>query len=322
MTRRNIAGIVGCMGLVVAGFVAFATPAEASVPLDSKCSTGWYVNDDEASLMPDQTEDGLVFDGPSLIHHATDYSLGSAPNNGSFTSKNVTGVKPLFKMETSAPYSTVNKTSDGKFWSSKVPAGTDGAQDNPVSSLADLVGKWNYTSSTRVSTFGVGYANDTGNKATVTSITFGSKTYDMTCKPKPTPTATSTRDCMAYVFTGTKENLCKAFAGASTATKATCAQIKYRVTLVNAKNDPWGLDGSGGNVGTVGVGCESNPLKPRPTPTATRTSAAPVGVVGAGPSLPVTGPPIGVLVGVGALILVAGVGAIVLTGRRKRRFTA
>jgi LPXTG-motif cell wall-anchored protein len=99
-----------------------------------------------------------------------------------------------------------------------------------------------------------------------------------TATPTTGPTQTATpkpQDCQAYLYTGTQENLCKDFPGDQGS--VTCADVEYRVTLVNKSDDPWGLDGSGGNIGTVGVGCESNPLKPT-------GSAAPVPA-----GLPVTG---------------------------------
>jgi LPXTG-motif cell wall-anchored protein len=171
--------------------LAFSVPVILSAPADATpaaattipCLPGWYVNGDEANLLPKSGADGLLFDGPSLIHHATTpVALASAPSDGAFAvSGSVTGVKPLFKMETSGPYSTINKTADGKYWSSKITTG-DGSQSAPVTTLGSLVGKWNYTADTKVVTFGVGYANDAGNKALVTSVTFGEKTYPLTCK--------------------------------------------------------------------------------------------------------------------------------------------
>jgi hypothetical protein len=53
-------------------------------------------------------------------------------------------------------------------------------------------------------------------------------------------------------------------------------------------------------------------------PTGSRSSAAGV----AGPSLPVTGPGIGVLVGSGAVVLALGIGLVVATRRRRSKFAA
>jgi LPXTG-motif cell wall-anchored protein len=184
------------MALVVGGWVAFATPAEASKPLPATCTNGWYVNDDEGNLMPTQTQNGLVFDGPSLIHHAASGFFHDAPSDGYFVVKGaVTGNLPLFKMETYYPYSTVNKASGG-WWSSKIATGA-GSQSSPVPTIAALSGLAPYTGATVLISFGVGYANDSGNKATISAIVFNGHKYDMTCvvtpphKPVPVPTKTS-----------------------------------------------------------------------------------------------------------------------------------
>lgn len=179
---------------VAAALLGVAAPAQATEPgatVRAICDKAWYVNGDEGALKPKQTNDGLVFDGPSLIHRAAPAStkLTPAAEDGAFTVTGaVTGVKPLFKMETGSPYSTVNKTGDGKFWRTGVASGA-GSQAAPVDHLADLIGTGDgtklFTADTVIATFGVGYANDAGNKALVTSVTFGAKTYSLACKTKP-----------------------------------------------------------------------------------------------------------------------------------------
>ena len=158
----------------------------------TKCNADWYVNPDETALKPKQLPRGLLFDGPSLIHHKTSgYTLKNVPTNGTFAAHVYAGARPLFKMETSNPYSTINKSATGKWWSSKIAASELGGQSNPVDSPADLIGKYTYTETTTVASFGVGYGNDTGNKALVTAIRFGSHFYSLACRPhhpKPTPT--------------------------------------------------------------------------------------------------------------------------------------
>ena len=125
----------------------------------------------------------------------------------------------------------------------------------------------------------------------------------------PTTTPPTPQDCEAYLYTETKENLCKEFPGNQE--DITCEDVKYRVTLVNENNDPWGLDG---NTGTPGIGCESNPLKPTTelTPAAT---PSPVGL------LPVTGDGGGnkmpYVVGAAAVVLVAG--ALLVFASRTRK---
>src|SRR4051812_9064941 len=204
--RRNeyprMRRILAMAGVVAAAMLAIAPTAYASTQTGdgadhSTCNADWYVNPDEAALKPTQTRWGLLFDGPSLIHHkpAAAYTLAHVPSS-SFHAHLYNGVLPLFKLETSAPYSTLNKTADGKWWSSKIASG-DGSQGQPVDSPADLVGKGSYTDATTVLSFGVGYANDSGNKALVTSVRFGAHFYSLACRPhkpghSPTPTPSTT----------------------------------------------------------------------------------------------------------------------------------
>ncbi len=181
--------VAGCTVALAPVAASAATDNKDPIPVTSDCIQGWYVNPDEGNLLPEQVEEGLLFDGPSLVHHATSFTLLTVPTDGSFEADVETGVAPLFKLETLPPaqYSTINKTSAGTWWSSKIAAADPGGQSNPVASPANLVGKWNYTEATTVFSFGVGYANDAGNKAVVSSVTFNETTYDLTCRPEPTP---------------------------------------------------------------------------------------------------------------------------------------
>lgn len=188
MKSKRFAGVV----LAVAAFLAYITLAGVGVGMTavpqgshkviSNCSSDWYVNGDEADLLPKQVPLGFWFEGPSLVHRllAVPVALKDAPLNGGFTAVTVVGVKPLFKMETTAPYSTVNKTADGKYWSSKIATGL-GSQAMPLDTLAALAALPPYTADTKVYSFGVGYANDKGNHALVTSITFGGSKFELKC---------------------------------------------------------------------------------------------------------------------------------------------
>jgi len=194
--------ILAMAGVVAAAMLAIAPATYASAQTGSTgdhstCNADWYVNPDETALKPKQLRRGMLFDGPSLIHHkpAAAYTLTHVPNSG-FQAHLFKGVLPLFKLETTAPYSTINKTADGKWWSSKIASG-EGSQGQPASSPADLVGKWNYTAATTILSFGVGYANDAGNTALVTSVSFDGHVYSLGCRPhkpshSPTPTPSTT----------------------------------------------------------------------------------------------------------------------------------
>ncbi|HEY7225431.1 MAG TPA: LPXTG cell wall anchor domain-containing protein [Micromonosporaceae bacterium] len=197
---KRLLAVLTATGLAGLGTFAVSQPAYATqnqpIPVVSDCTQEWYVNPDEGDLLPEQTEGGLLFDGPSLVHHATNVLLSDL-QPGTFVATLDTGVLPLFKVETDSPYSTLNYVGDGTtdlWWSSKILATDPGGQNNPIAA-ADFIGKATtgsgnppYTSTTHVFSFGVGYANDVGNKATVSSVTFDGQTYDLTCQPEPTDT--------------------------------------------------------------------------------------------------------------------------------------
>jgi LPXTG-motif cell wall-anchored protein len=197
--------IIGWLALAVgvaflAAFGLSATPAAATTaphPVESTCHQGWYVNHDEAALLPEQVEDGFLFDGPSLVHRAvTPVKLADAGTGASLNATVITGVAPLFKYETLNPYSTINVLSDGKVWSSKIPSGP-GSQADPVNSVTLLPGIAPYTANTVIYSIGAGYGNDTGNKAVVTSITYGPTTYELDCGVQESPSATPSASASA-----------------------------------------------------------------------------------------------------------------------------
>ena len=132
-----------------------------------------------------------------------------------------------------------------------------------------------------------------------------------TTPPTTGPTHRPDRDCEAYLYTGTRTNLCADFRHSR---HPSCHAVKYRVTLPDYRNDPWGLDGPVGPpfTGVRGLGCENNPLKPAPA------SSAPA--PGGGGGLPVTGTDVPVIAGFGLALLAAGAGTVLLQRRRARRF--
>lgn len=178
----------GALVALVGGGVSWAaTPDSASATTGYPtrvCNTKWYVNPDEGALKPhQQTTQGLVFDGPSLIHFHANVTLGHAANYSAYFSAHVVhGAAPLLKLETS-PYSTINKGAGG-WWSTKIASGP-GSQNSPVAHLGDLIGKWNYTASTTIVSYGVGYANDQGNKAIVSFVRFGPYAQSLKCVVRP-----------------------------------------------------------------------------------------------------------------------------------------
>lgn len=172
---------------------------------------GWFVNDDENSaddpqgdLRPEPTVDGLKFTGKDLIHRKLSEPLALVDaKGGSFTATGDTD-KVVMKWETTAPYATIVRNPEGKFWSSKIPASDAGGQSNPVDTIADLIGKTapggkTFTDDTKITTFGVGYWTESGTTV-VSAITFHGEGGPLTCQPpvttppttKATPTASHT----------------------------------------------------------------------------------------------------------------------------------
>ncbi len=119
----------------------------------------------------------------------------------------------------------------------------------------------------------------------------------LTAFPGAAHAATPDGPCTAYVYTGSTHNLCDKFPGAGPA-KVRCADVGYRVSLVrDGGEDPWGLDGGGASQGTVGVGCESYPIRVFSTPAPSQstsvkpsTSASNPHHVSSTPNPPVNGP--------------------------------
>ncbi len=157
MRLRRLVGvtIAGSVALAIAAFPVAATAASAPaaaravdpIPVESACHDGWYVNPDEGPLLPSQEHGGFLFDGPSLVHRliTPTLPLGSL-GPGTFTRDVLIGVAPLFKVETTLPYSTLNYVGNGTtdlWWSSKIAAGSLGGQDHPITAAA-MIGKYTY----------------------------------------------------------------------------------------------------------------------------------------------------------------------------------
>lgn len=193
--KRWIVSLAAGVGLAMLGAPAYATETSHPIKDSVGCPNAedWYTNQDEGDNTPTQKADGWLFEGKDLIHHATGPLDLADVKGGDFTAEGSAN-KLVFKMETTAPYSTIVQTPDGKFWSSKVPAGK-GSQAAPVDKVIDLTdsdvieqpGK-EYTGATKVTTFGVGYWTESG-ETLVKSIKFRGKTYKTDCQPVPSTSA-------------------------------------------------------------------------------------------------------------------------------------
>lgn len=272
---KKLALAIAAAALAVVGLAA---PAQATKPVSS-CSSGWYVNPDEAALTPLEKSGGLLFDGPSLVHHAASGLLVDAAGDGSFVAVVQAGVAPLFKFETSKPYSTINKTAAGLYWSSKIVAG-EGSQASPVT-LAKLATLAPYTEATVLLSFGVGYANDAGNKALVTAVVYAKITYSFTCVPKTTtPTSTTVPPTTSSVPTSTSSPATTSEPPVISTTSSTAAGVGVGTTVIPAARTGTVADES---LAYTGAGMD----------------------------------PAGLLIGA-ALMILGGAGLIVMTIRRRR----
>lgn len=334
MKTRLAAALAGLAGLVAAGLVVVAAPAQATNHIhatvtqpDPVCEATWEMRGATGAYPT------VVFGGPPDGSSVTKTTAKLVKPN--------TGVQPgvefaAFDLDVQAPADNEllvgvdYTTADGattvagavRLFGYKVND-ADTLEDAPTYG-PDVAGSESghlvltIPAGEKLGTLGMVFdaSNSSQGSVTFSNPTIGNRPVWFTGCPEPEPTVTPTatpeptqtatpgpvQDCQAYVYTGTQENLCADFPGDQE--NVTCADVKYRVTLVNKNKDPWGLDGSGENIGTVGVGCESNPLKPT-------QSTAPV------PTLPVTGstPLWFALAGLAAL----GSGALLFVLARRRR---
>jgi hypothetical protein len=83
--------------------------------------------------------------------------------------------------------------------------------------------------------------------------------------------------CKAYYYEGwnNSTNICGKTP--DDGKKKNCSHVGYKVRLKNHDYDPWGLDGSGKNIGKKGHGCESKPPCPKPTasPSPSKSTSSP-----------------------------------------------
>jgi LPXTG-motif cell wall-anchored protein len=176
------------------GAALFASPAHATpaAPSWQTCTNldGWHVNDDEISRKPTPTTYGLKFEGNQLIHHAVTgdvehLAYGSfvahpSPDQPSFFSVEVYGSDGGYAtLRWDVPSSKWVMVTGGQLYTNTSPA-----------ALVDMVTPHE---SHHVVSFGVGYtANSPGTVATVvSSVRFGGKTYDLTCRPRPSHSASA-----------------------------------------------------------------------------------------------------------------------------------
>lgn len=296
--------IVILAAALAAGFY-LGTPAQATTghgPSFATCDNlkGWYANPDEQGDLPTPTAAGLLFEGKDLVHHQTSaIDLADMDKVAySFTATNAG--KVVFKVETTAPYSTIVTNADGKIWSTAMTYDQDGGQGHPVEKYSELVGKPTkpgkapYTSASAVATFGIGYWVAEGDTV-VSQIKFHGHTYDLTCPP-PVTTAPTTTPATTAPTT------------APTTTPATTAPTTEPVT-----SRPTTAPTTSGGSEPSPSGSVSPSRTAGALPTTTNVSDG-------SDSLPVTGPSMGLLIGIGLVLIAGGGTALVLSTRRRNSF--
>lgn len=155
----------------------------------------WSPNEDEQDRRPTPSADGLVFEKDQLVHHPVAMDLKDV-HPGAFAADPAPSLSSFFSIEvysTADPhgYATLRWDPALQEWNL---GGTDKYDFNPVKLATDN------NRSTNVVSFGVGYVAHPadGTRTVVKSVTFHGVTYDLTCRPpasssaSPKPTATTT----------------------------------------------------------------------------------------------------------------------------------
>lgn len=333
---KRTLGLLGASAIVGLGVLALTTPAQAETTTDCKTVTvlgrsgpdsgengnNWATTTITRKLevcatgkpeTGDWTYKATVADTGTFVT-----SAGESPGialftlKGGFTGKVVGGFSATFdapKWVDTFTLTAPTKSTPTGDWVKTAFGGTPKFDSKgPVAGWG-----WTYTNTT-CSGDGQKWVNaETGNSGDITE-----KACAVVTPPKPT-----TKKCEAYVYYGSTVTLCDRFANVTG--KLKCSQVAYKVKLVNANNDPWGLDGGGDNVGVKGVGCESYPVRifttPSPshtTPSPTHTTTPPAATGG----LPVTGDKAGKIAAIGGAAVVIGAIAAVVARRRKAKFVA
>lgn len=348
--------------LATLGLAFIASPAQAAgVPLESTCNTGWYVNPDETAFLPEQVENGFKFEGKDLIHHeAPSSGIDLADMNSvNYTFDATTAGKVVFKVETSAPYSTIVTNADGKLWSTAMTYDQIGGQGNPVEKYTDFIGKpvkpgkVEFSGASQVETFGVGYWVEEGSTV-VTSIKFHGTTYDLKCvppktesptptptasesqSPSPTPTATESTSPAASPSQSQTQGPVEVKTEAPQIGKVTCDQ--FEVLTPDLKGVSWDVTDTkvDGNTVTIEVTATPQdgyvlvgdtkwtlsfeiPANCTATPEPTEVPTSPAAGNGGG-DLALTGSSKSTLIGTAAAgVLLVSIGGILFTLARRRR---
>jgi LPXTG-motif cell wall-anchored protein len=269
--KRKIALLALGIASLAAGFY-LGTPAAMATgkpigPTWATCPNlvGWYANADEQADLPQPTAYGLKFEGKDLIHHATSPIDFADMDHVTTTFTSTSAGKVVFKVETSAPYSTIITNADGKVWSTAMTYDQEGGQGHPVTHYSDLIGKPTkpgkpmFDSASRVVTFGVGYWVEEGSTV-VKTISFHGTVYSLSCFPhspsaSPTPTKTASATPTATASASTSPSASPKPTTAPPTVKPTTATPSSPPSSSAASSAPpilTGNDTTGGALPTTG----------------------------------------------------------------------
>lgn len=193
--KRSIAAGLAAAVIAVMTFPVAARATETTPTCGMPA--GWYANPDEQDRLPEPASAGLKFHGKddthagnALIHHAADTTV-EALTHGTFTASPAPDQESFFSVEVSGSdggYGTLRWNTTTSKWNL-----VTGGQFYENTDPAKLVDMPPAHRSHHVVSFGVGYtANPPGTVTTVvSSVSFGGKTYDLTCKPAPSSSSAS-----------------------------------------------------------------------------------------------------------------------------------
>lgn len=301
MKTRLAAVLASAVGLLAAGLVTLAAPAVATEtpagPTFATCPNlaGWYVNPDEADRKPKATVAGLEFGPGDLIHHAVtgvtvetltsgDYTASPAPDQNSFFSVEVVN-------ENGSGYATLRYNRSTHLWNL-----VTGGQFYEHADPAVLVDMPPTDRSHRVVSFGVGYTkNPPGSVTTVvSSVAFGGEAYPLTCAPPTTPPTTSPTTSASPSSSVSPSASASASASVSPSASVSVSASTSSSATVSASPSA--------SFSTV--------------PATTGPTFVPV-PAGGSDGLPVTGPPIGLVVALGLAVIGTGIAMVALVRRRR-----
>lgn len=280
---RKIPLIVGAAALL-AGFYLGAQPAQATEGSKTGCvaPTGWVVNDDETDRAPEPTRYGLKFEPADLTHHAISLPLADL-KPGSFVAA---GAGP----DQNSFFSVEVRDTTGAY-------GT--LRWNTSTNTWDLTTNLGFFSHADPADF-VGTATKWGELTATTQVVSFGVGYTKT------PPGTVTTVIKSVTFGGKTYDLrCHPHTPPTTTPTTTPTTAPTTAPTTTPTTAP-----------------TTKPTTVTPSTSKSTSPAVSITDVSSDSGLPLTGPPVGLILGGGALLLLIGGALAFLSRRRKVGFTA